>query len=334
LLATVDRWTNIAAWWSGPRAQAMIRWVALASFLASTTATTFYWMQREVSPKVLKTFNYGEKRFAKYRSVRREWRPRIGSTLLVRSFHSEDPPVMRDRVAWFFALAVLVCGVVYLGIDARAGPFMAVATFASLVYASSPRAENIWMPWDMPALVFSALALLCARRQWPLALAAVIVVGVPFKETVLVMAVLFWSFSGWSVPLRLASAAGTFAVGYAVRLAIELVIRNPMGPNAFSYHVKANPDNQLRLAENLSYLFSLDGNHLAWANAGTLLVVFLLPAREPVLRSFKLAAAVLYAGMFVMGSVNEFRIFFEALPGALLLLFYALMPAPPSRAVA
>lgn len=64
---------------SGALYQRWIRWIAMASLLGSLTATTYFWMRREISPKVLKTFNFGDKRFAKYQSVRREWRPRAVS---------------------------------------------------------------------------------------------------------------------------------------------------------------------------------------------------------------------------------------------------------------
>jgi hypothetical protein len=306
--------------------QRSIRWLAIASLLASLTATTYFWMHREVTPRVLRSFNYGEARFARYRSVRREWRPRVGSTLLIRSFHSEDAEVMGRRVCWYFAIFLMLTALVYVASEPRAGPFMALATLAALVYASSPRSENTWMPWDMPALFFAAVALAVARRQRPWLLAAVIVIGMPFKETSLVMAAFFLFFEGKSRRWRLTWAGSTLAVGYALRLAIELLVKNPLGPNAFSTHVGGNPANQARFIENMHFLFSLDGNHIAWANVGTLLIVFLLPAREPILRAIKLVIALLYVGVFTAGSINEFRIFFEALPGATLLLYYALMP--------
>lgn len=313
-----------------------MRWVqplALVMLLASATVSTYYLMHGVATERVLKTFDFGDKRFDRYRSVRREWRPRVGSTLLVRAFHSTDSETMRHRIAVFFAASFFVLGVLYLLIDRRrrAAPFMILGTFLALYYANTPLAENTWQPWDMPALVLSALALLFALRQSPWLLAATIIAAVPFKETLLVMVAFYPFFEGRSRRWGLAWAAAVFALGYAVRLLIEMLVANPIGPGAFSYHVNADPSRMLRIEENVRFLFSLELNHVAWANAGTLLILFLLPARGPVLRGFKVAAGLLFLGLFVTASFNEFRVFFEALPGGLLLLFAALYPDGPER---
>jgi hypothetical protein len=319
------------------------RWVqplALVMLLASATVSTYYLMHGVATERVLKTFDFGDERFDRYRSVRREWRPRVGSTLLVRAFHSTDRETMRHRIALFFAASFFALGVLYLLIDRqigrqigrRAAPFMILGTFLALYYANTPLAENTWQPWDMPALVLSALALLFALRQSPWLLAVTIIAAVPFKETLLVMVAFYPFFEGRSRRWGLAWAALVFALGYALRLVIEILVANPIGPNAFSYHVNADPSRMSRLEENARFLFSFELNHLAWANAGTLLILFLLPAPRPVLRGFKVAAALLYLGLFVTASFNEFRVFFEALPGGLLLLFAALHPDRPVSA--
>jgi hypothetical protein len=309
-----------------------VRGMAQAALLASLSVTAFFWMQREASDLVLQTFDYGEERFADYGEVRREWRPRIGATSLVRAFHTTDAAGMRRRIALFFALGFLATGLSYRWIDRRAAPFMQLGSFAALVYAGTPVAENTWHPWDVPALLFGSLTLLFAVRRRPWLLAAAILAAVPFKETLLTMALLFCCFDGRSWRWRLGWTGGVLAAGVLLRLGIERAVDNPLGLAAFSYHVNANPEQALRIRENLEFLISPTLNHLAWANAGMLLLVFLLPTQDRVLRGFKGVVAVFYAGIFVAGSCNEFRVFLEVLPGSLLLLagtFGYREPAPP-----
>jgi hypothetical protein len=201
---------------------------ALLASTASTTVSTWFWMHEQVTSSVTRRFEYGEKRFAHYERIRPEWRARIGANELVRAFYAGDDAVMGKRIARLFALGFLATGFVYLWLDVRAAPFLILGIFAALYYCGTPRAENTWYPWDVPALFFCALTLLLAVRRQTIALAAVILVAITFKETLLLMALLFAFYEGWTPRQRAAWAGGTFGAGLALRFALQTALGDPV----------------------------------------------------------------------------------------------------------
>lgn len=234
---------------------------------------------------------------------------------------------MRERIAGMYALGFFATGLVYLLIDPRAAPLMLLGTFAALFYCGTPVAQTTWYPWDMPALFFSALTLWLATRRQSWALAAAILIGMTFKETVLLMALLFLFYEQRSLRWRVGFAGGTFAIGCLLRAGIEQMVGGRMEHSAF-LHVRGRPSHMYRFVDNLDFLFSPQLNHVAFANAGLLLLVFLIPTRDPVLTGVKLVTLLFYGGLLLAGSFNEFRVFLEALPGSLLLLYYLFDNAP------
>jgi hypothetical protein len=311
-----------------------IRRLVLCALLASTTVSTYFWMSEQASSKVTRRFDYGEKRFAAYSGIRPEWRARIGATALVRTFYTGDHEVMGKRIAWMFALGFLATGLVYLLLDRRGAPFLILGTFAALYYCGTPRTENTWYPWDAPALFFGALTLLLAVRRQTFALAAAILVASTFKETLLLMALLFAFYEGWTPRQRAAWAGGTFGLGLVLRFALQAALGEPVNHAAF-LHVHGKPNMEYRWLDNLRYVFATELNHVAWTNLGLWLLVFFIPTRDAVLRGFKLVAFVGYLGLLLAGSYNEFRVFLEFLPGTLLLAWRLLDdPAATSPASA
>lgn len=300
-----------------------MRRVVVCALLLSTTASTYFLMHDQASSKVMRGFDYGQKNFAAYARVRPEWRARIGATMLVRAFHTADREAMAVRIAWMFALGFLLTGLLYVCIDPRAAPLMVLATFCALYYCCTPRAENTWYPWDVPALFFGAATLLLAIRRQTLWLAATILVAITFKETLLAMAAMFLYYEDQTPRRRVAWAAGTIGLGLAARWALQSVLGAPVAHLAFLYdHGKIGRG--LRVVDNLKTIFSTELNHVLWCNVGLWLLVFFIPTRDPILRGFKLSALICYAGLLFAGSYNEFRVFLELLPGTLLLAWQLL----------
>lgn len=316
--------------------QRVMRWVSLA-VLALTLSVSVLLLFRMVPARpLLVRFQYGEKVFHNYYHVRKEFRPRLGSTSVVRAFYTRNPRDMRQRIAWFFALWFLACCLVYVLTSVRAAPFLMLGTFAAIYYNCTPAAEHIWHPWDMPALFFSALVMMFAYRRITWGLAATIFGGIFFKETILVFGLLLLFFDNISWKRRLIWCFATLAIGYGIRHGIETYVHNPEGFDSFSYHINGNPHQMFRWQENLKWLTSSDINNVLFVNLGTLVFLFILPTRgDRVLLGFKAFAAIFYVSLFFAGSFNEFRIFIEALPGGLLLMYTALQPVPaPAAAVA
>jgi hypothetical protein len=145
------------------------------------------------------------------------------------------------------------------------------------------------------------------------------VIAVPFKETLIVMALYYLFFDHRTLRWRVMWMTCVASAGILMRAAIERAIGGAY-EHAHFLHVHGKPSRELRLFDNLNYIFDLHPNHVLLANAGMWLIVFLIPSRDSVLSGFRLIVAALYAGLLLAGSYNEFRIFLEVLPGSLLLL--------------
>ena len=311
-------------------------WKLLVSFAVVLCALTISlhseMTQLQQKRDLLRNFEFGEKTFIHYEKVRKEFRPRIGSTSLVRLFHTEDAKVMRERIATYFALSFVALSVVFLLIDLRSSFFLMLGSFASLQYILvDPAWGWNWYPWDMTAIFWSALALLFAlrRNRWGLLIA--LLAGVFFKETVIVMGLFFLFFDTLSARQRVIWAAVSIVLAYGIRVGIEYAISNPMLWEAYSYRLYNRKDMDLRWQANLKYIFSLRLQHFVWINLGTMLLVFLLPARDAILRGFKFVLICFCGGLFLAGTMAETRIFLEALPGSLLILSENLRAQPQTR---
>jgi hypothetical protein len=65
---------------------------------------------------------------------------------------------------------------------------------------------------------------------------------------------------------------------------------------------------------NIHLLFSLDLNHVLFANAGALFIMMMIPWRNRRDVVFKILALAFIIGQFLCGIINEFRIWYELLP--------------------
>ena len=319
----------------GSRWQQVLLLAVYALIGLSLSYSVYYLFRTHATENLVAKFDYGDKVFADgLREVRREWRPRIAATALVRLFHSPRWATMAHRMSVWFAVWFGMLAALYVVMDRRAAPFLMLGTFAAMSYACSPVTGNAWYPWDMPALFFSALALLFALRRNRWGLAAVAVLAVPFKETVLLMALLLLFFDGSSWRTRLAWTGAVLLLGVGVRLLIAAIVGTPVGPDAFSYRVFDDPDRMTRVELNLAYLFSFKANSFFWANLGTVVLLFLLPVRDRVLRGMRYVGALFCVALLFAATYNELRVLLEILPAGLLVVWRFLderVLCPPAR---
>ncbi|MET0385821.1 MAG: hypothetical protein ABW321_07675 [Polyangiales bacterium] len=297
-----------------------VRVLVLASMLLATTASTYFLMREHAASQgVLQRFHKLAR--VPLAQQRAEWRPRIGSIALVAHILPLDKADKRgttEAIARYFAAGVFLTGLFYILTDARAAPFMLLGTLAALVYCNTPRAEDTWYPWDVPALVLSAAALWLAVRRRRLPLVLLAIAAVPFKETLLVMAALLLFFEDRPLRQRVAWVGCALVAGIALRWGIEAWIGDAVDHSRF-LHVHGKSERPLRLLDNLRYVLDTHPNHVLWTNAGLWALVFVIPSRDRVRAGFRWIAALLYLGLLFAGSFNEFRVFLEALPGSLLL---------------
>jgi hypothetical protein len=177
-----------------------------------------------------------------------------------------------------------------------------LGTFAGLMYNFIIPAGKWFYPWDYASMFFFTWAcLLFIRKEcWPVLLIAFI--GSLFKESLGIVALLAFFFAGWSWRRRLLAFAGTAAACWLGRHA--LMAAYGVTTPAFA------PEHWF--AANLHNLFSLHLNHMLFANAGALVLMFLVPGRQWL--PLKLLAGVFVLGQFLYGVTEEFRIWYELLP--------------------
>lgn len=286
----------------------------------------YYWFLDQAGDRVINRYSIFNLSFSEYKTeVRKEWRPRIGSTFLAKALHHKKPKVMARRISAYVATWFGLLSLVYIAIDYRAAFFLMFGTISGLVYTASPITDGIYFPWDMPAIFFSALALLCALRQNPWCLIATLLVGTVFKESVIVMSLLAFGMERFSLAKRIRYVCFAFLLCCSLRFAVEIWLNNPMGIDAFSFTLGGRQGSELRLFSNIRYVFSLRSNHVVWANTGLWLIVFLISCRQKVLNAAKLSIAFLYIGLLFTGNFTEIRVFMEAIPASLLILYYSTM---------
>jgi len=169
-------------------------------------------------------------------------------------------------------------------------------------------------PWDLPALAVFVVALQLFdrdRRRWLLAL---VPIGVLFKETALLLPLL-WLPGSRPRARRAAWVGAGLGLGLAAKLVAHL-----LGATAGGGAALALPSTELLL--NLRHL------RLTWLsiytpllfNAGTLVALALLPARGSRGTALRLLGGAFAAAALVFARLPEARIWFELLPVALLAL--------------
>lgn len=285
--------------------------------VASVSASTYLLMQEQLDKSAVSKIQRLVDSPAK---ARQEFAPRIASVFLVKAFYTGQRKQMKERLVVYFALSMALLGAIYWLMSPRASLLLMYGTFAALYYCTTPITLDYWYPWDIPALVLSALSLLLALRQKVLPLAVLSALSVLFKETLLLSALYICFFPKLTLKLRLRWCAAAVALGVALRVIAEKLTRKETHHADF-LHDGGKPENALRVVQNLRELFSPQINHLLWANAGLLLLVLLFPAGNGVLRGARYIALVFLCGIFLLGKVSEYRIFLELLPVSLLLAY-------------
>ena len=206
--------------------------------------------------------------------------------------------------------------------------FINLGIFAGLMYNFSPLSGPYFYPWDMPAMLFFTLAILCFERRQMFLMAAATCAGCFFKETVLVCALLALFASHWKWGKRVLTFAGIVAVYVlgkkfllsqlhlnvaALSLGDAANLRGWLGPRILMEN----------FAGNLGVLFSPALNSVIFANAGTLVAVLVLGWRRRFVPYMTVILAFL-AGLVLLPlkppGITEVRVFMQILPLSLILL--------------
>ena len=210
------------------------------------------------------------------------------------------------HAAWLF---LLFCLLIYYRTDAL---LIILGTFAGLMLGiSNVGGYRSYTPFDIPAMFFFTWAFISydnTRRMLPLA--AVICLGALFRETVAICALLILFGQHWPWRKRVVGFVVTVGLYLALKKFLLLVYDVPV--NAFSWN---NFFTKLFFFHNVQLTFvERELNGPFCANAGALLLMFLLPWRSYRDGLFRLVAGAFLGSMVVFGTVTESRIWLEILP--------------------
>ena len=209
-----------------------------------------------------------------------------------------------------------------------------LGVFGGLMYnLTDPSQPALYYPWDMPTMFFFTLACLLYDRRRMGWLMAAIWLGGLFKETTLCCALLILLGEHWPLKQRIigfmATVLATFATNKLLMLAYG--VSAPLLAMNDAPHL-ADIFRNTRLFDNVELLFSLDLRHVLFANAGSLLIIMLIPWRNRRDLVFKTMILAVLVGQFFCGIVNEFRIWYELLPLGWMIIADRLLARDPTTA--
>jgi NADH:ubiquinone oxidoreductase subunit 6 (subunit J) len=268
--------------------------------------------------------------------VRQEWRPRILSNYLSSKLAdaidpSPDHHRMRPVIAvWTLFWYGLVSAVVVVCTGRRA-IFYLFAFFACLAFGYLPTVNNMVYCWDLPALFFSTLGAALLWRGHPAWLIAVLPVAVLFKETAIVLCVGLLLLEGpRRQRLRWFGLAAALCV--LVKLALDIAVRVPLPGASMTVRGAVFPHFYINMLE-LGSLRPPFFVHPLMVNAGTLVALWLLPGRPPIVRVFQVLSVLITVNLLVFGRIMEYRIFFELIPLAVFALGAVLLEPDPNTSI-
>ena len=230
--------------------------------------------------------------------------------------------------AWLFLLFMLL---VCLRRDAL---LIMLGVFAGLMYNFAEPAGAYYYPWDMPAMFFFTLACLTFERGWIWTLLPVVMIGGIFKETILCCSLLILLDSHWSWSRRIAAFLGTVLVTLCLNRL--LMVHYGLAEQVLALHGASSLPGLLHkdlLFSNLKSLFGAAPFHVIFANAGSLLLVMLVPWRNRRELLLKLVIIVFAIGLLFYGVITEVRIWYEVLPVGWMLISGALSAPGSTRNV-
>jgi len=150
---------------------------------------------------------------------------------------------------------------------------------------------------------------------------AVMIVGYPFKETIMLCGVLYFfaEVPRWK---RLRYLAATVAIALAMKAAITLGIdgRVSFVTNQFVSGSQGHLFADSTLLSNIRELATPSVNHFIFVNGGTLILSLLLPMRTRIEKGTKAILGLFAVASMLAGAINEFRIILDILPISILAL--------------
>jgi hypothetical protein len=213
------------------------------------------------------------------------------------------------HAVWLFAFFVML---VFLAADPL---FAMVACFGCMFYMFTPKAFMYSYPWDIPSMLLFTLNYLLWRRGHYAVMLAVMFIGYPFKETIILSGVLYF-FTDLSKREKLQYVIGTAAAALLMKVAITLAVDGKISlmTNQFIGGAQPNLIKDSTFLYNIGELATPALNHFLFVNGGTFILSLLLPMRTRVQKGTKAIIGIFSLASMLAGALNEFRIMLDVLP--------------------
>ncbi len=215
------------------------------------------------------------------------------------------------HATWLFLLFVILI------LHRKDALLIMLGVFSGLMYNLIIPAGQWFYPWDIPTMLFFTWACLLYDKRQLFPLILVVWMGSLFKETTLCCTLLILLGEHWTLKKRIAGFAITVIACLLTRKLLMAVYG--VKTTALALNDAANIHGFLfntwsLLVNNIDDLFSMNLNHVLFANAGALFLMLLIPWRNRRDVVFKILAVAFIIGQFLCGIIHEFRIWYEILP--------------------
>lgn len=322
-------------------ASAVRDWVVLA-LLALALCVCTYHLTASLAflhPDNAHTFVTAHLDDIRYGELRQEWRPRvlsIGSADVIAEFLWKQG--IRDAlthlpltIGLHSAFWLLLVNAALLWAFRRRAVVLMWGVFAAVVFGYCPGVVDRVYPWDLPALFFFTAFVACYHRRIYGALPVIVLAGLLFKETTAVLCLAFF-FLDIPVKTRVRYAVVTAALFVAVKVIADLAVGNPVP--FFSMTVRPPDGGTTRAMENLRIVARAALAHPVFINAGTLVALAVVSARNPAARMARWVAAAFAVNTLAFAVINEYRIWIELAPLAVYVLAQRFYPGECGPAAA
>lgn len=178
-------------------------------------------------------------------------------------------------------------------------------------------------PWDMPALVWMTLGVYVYWRR-PLLLPVVILLGIPFKDTMatlLILPLVDWARDRKDIKCLICAGLSFLAILLAHFLISAALQFSPTEAISFRGWCSPEHKDEIRILYNLRYAFSSEINS-AWIICSGLLLLGTLAGLMHIkaCTGWLLLLGALTGGLLLGGVIHEYRIWLETLPVLLMIL--------------
>ena len=260
--------------------------------------------------------------WSQYLELRQEWRPRILSNFLasqvaqrVEGLAITDAGRMSiAAAAWTGGWYFLICLALTFFSGKRALYYL-FGFFSCFAFGYLPTVNVRVYPWDLPALFIFTSFVLLLKRGFVSPLFVLLPIGMLFKETTIVLCLVFLFLpSPWERRIR------DFAVATGLCLLAKMALDVAVGISLPGMSMTTGDETSSNILANLRALVHVDHHFLVnplLVNAGTLLALFLLPHRDSRVLMLKIVALFFTANLLLFGRITEYRIWFEMIPLAL-----------------